>query len=349
MKIFFSLVVYFFVLPYQLSFANLIEEEISQAFVLETRQLEIPGFKCAFNPSLIVWNDNTLLSFRVRNAKLDSTFEIGMVWLDEQLCPRGSAQILDIRSNHVHKFNKEQDPRLVLIKEHLYIVYSNDVEIDFINPPCITRRVCVCKVNYDGVNFSAEPPDYLLKFPGERTSRWEKNWVPFEYNDNLLLAYSISPHKIFKPLLGSTDCDLVDISSKNIPWAWGELRGGTPALRLNETQYLAFFHSSTKMATKHSNGAVIPHYVMGAYVYNAFPPFEITHISPEPIIARNFYSGLSYKTYRPVCVVFPGGYIFDKDYIWIAYGRQDHEIWLVKLDKDALLKSLVALETQQAP
>src|SRR5271154_2828326 len=98
------------------------------------------------------------------------------------------------------------------------------------------------------------------------------------------------------------------------------------------------------MATKHSNGARIPHYVMGAYVFDANPPFEITHMSPEPIIAKNFYSGQSYKTFRPVRVIFPGGFIFDKEYIWIAYGRQDHEIWLVKLQKESLLKSLVTVE-----
>jgi predicted GH43/DUF377 family glycosyl hydrolase len=339
----FSLLFILIVISAASLFSDLIENEISQDFVIEVKKIEIPNFQGAFNPSIIRWNGDLLMSFRIRNQYLVSTFEIGLVWLDEEFNPINNVQILDVRTIHEHEFEKEQDPRIVLIGDHLYIVYSNDVEVIDKGKAFSTRRVCFAEISFKDSAFYAEAPQYMLHFLGERASRWEKNWVPFDYNEDLLLAYSISPHKIFKPE-GFNSCDLLAQSQKRIPWQWGELRGGTPALRLNDTQYLAFFHSSLKMATKHSNGIIVPHYVMGAYVFNAYPPFEITHISPEPIIAKKFYSGTKYKTYRPVCAIFPGGFIFEKKYILVAYGRQDHEIWLLKLDREGLLKSLKTLQ-----
>ena len=31
----------------------------------------------------------------------------------------------------------------------------------------------------------------------------------------------------------------------------------------------------------------------------------------------------------------------DEEHVWIVYGRQDHELWVAKLDKKGLLESLV--------
>ncbi len=84
---------------------------------------------------------------------------------------------------------------------------------------------------------------------------------------------------------------------------------------------------------------------MGAYTFSASPPFEITKISQEPIVGQNFYDGEYYKPYWvPVRCIFPCGFIIEDLYIYISYGRQDHEIWIAKLDKKALLMSLVPVD-----
>lgn len=84
---------------------------------------------------------------------------------------------------------------------------------------------------------------------------------------------------------------------------------------------------------------------MGAYTFKAEPPFDITGISPEPIIGKDFYHGPEYKTWKPLLVVFPGGFVYDNDNIWVCYGKQDHEIWIVKLDRKGLFNSLTPVET----
>jgi len=79
---------------------------------------------------------------------------------------------------------------------------------------------------------------------------------------------------------------------------------------------------------------------MGAYIFGLHPPFTIDRMSPVPIVAKSFYNGVPHKTWKPLLVVFPGGIIVEKDFIWVAYGRQDHESWVVKFDKKKLYKSL---------
>lgn len=341
-----SLTVIFSVIISHLLFgSNRINHEIAQEFVLETKQIHIPGYFGAFNPSILRWNDRFLMSFRVRNHRLVSTFEIGLVFLDQYFNPISEPQILDIRSFDLNHPKKEQDPRLLYIGEQLYLVYSNEIKERAKIGKYETRRVFVTRLHFEDNCFTADQPECLIAFDGERVSRWEKNWVPFDYEGQLLLSYSIAPHLIFRPLLGTGSCETVANTTSGIKWSWGHLRGGTPALKISENQYLAFFHSSTSMATVHSGGETMLHYFMGAYIFNASPPYSITHISPEPIIGKGFYTGPSYRTFKPLRVVFPGGYLMDDSHIWVFYGRQDHEIWAVKIEKQGLIDSLVSVNT----
>jgi predicted GH43/DUF377 family glycosyl hydrolase len=86
------------------------------------------------------------------------------------------------------------------------------------------------------------------------------------------------------------------------------------------------------------------HYFMGAYLFEDSPPFSIQKISPNPIVSKTFYNGPAYQTWKPLRVVFPCGVIHNEKYIWVSYGRQDHEAWIVKLDKAGLYKSLVPFQ-----
>ena len=86
----------------------------------------------------------------------------------------------------------------------------------------------------------------------------------------------------------------------------------------------------------------MPHYFRGAYTFSRHPPFEGTAVSPQPIVGKGFYHGPIYERYwGSVRVVFPCGFIYDENYLWVSYGRQDHELWIAKLDKKKLLESLV--------
>lgn len=315
-------------------------EALSQDFVLETKRIEIKGFPHAFNPSIIRWRGFPLLCFRVViDPKMSSlTSMMGLVWLDDALNPIGAPQLLDIRTDGSQVPPRVDDARLITIDDHLLLVYSDNPD------PKISKggfRMCIAEVDFDGEHFYIENIERLTRFEGESKDRREKNWTPFEYEKNLLLVYSIVPHKIMSPIFGAEACQTLFSTEASFDWNWGELRGGTQGL-LDNGQYLAFFHSSINIASVQSGGKSIAHYFMGAYTYSASPPFHITSISPMPILGKGFYTGTVYKPYwKPLLVVFPCGYIANDKYIWVAYGKQDHEAWIAKLDKQALLDSLV--------
>jgi predicted GH43/DUF377 family glycosyl hydrolase len=320
------------------SFSSVDLEEMAQDFVLETKKIEIPGYPDAFNPSIIRWEGRYLMSFRViPDPKFSFQSWIGLIFLDDDFHPVGPPQPLDMRQGCQTPCRAE-DARLILIGDQLWMVYSDNREKK------ISRggfRVYIAKVANDGDLFFLENIECLSCFEGEDRNVREKNWVPFDYQGNLLLAYSLQPHKILCPIVGTGECESVACSRSEIQWDWGVLRGGTPALLDSSGDYLAFFHSTKDMESLHSQGKIVSHYFFGAYTFSRHPPFAITRISPDPIVGKGFYEGRDYKPYwKPVRVVFPCGFVMNDDFIWIAYGRQDHEIWIVKLDKNGLLNNL---------
>lgn len=318
-------------------------EKKVQNFVLETKQIYLPEYPYAFNPSIIRWDGCLLMSFRVLpDARCSFTSQIGLVWLDENFSPISAPQILvtQIQDSSIVP-SRAEDARLVAIGKKLYMVYDDNQDV------LITKggyRVYIAEIKFDGENFSVNNNQCLNQFEGESWLKREKSWVPFDYQGKMMLAYSLCPHLIFAPSMQDGVCETVCSTNNSIKWKWGDLRGGTPAIK-EGNEYLSFFHSSIDMPSQQSGGVVLTHYFMGAYTFASEPPFNITQVSPKPIVAKGFYSGKKYQPYwKPVQVVFPCGIISDKKYIWIAYGKQDHEIWIAKLDKKALLKSLVKVE-----
>lgn len=313
-------------------------ESWSQDFVLETKKIDIPGYPEAFNPSIVRWEEGFLLSFRViPNPKKPFVSRIGLVRLNADFSAVGESELLDTRLDKEKPFHAE-DGRLIKVQEKLYLLYVDCCDE---RPTDRGVRMYLAEVIFDGIHFALKNPECFRSFPGAFQKKREKNWVPFEYEDQLLLAYSINPHRIFQAEIGMSSCSFVAESAKRISWDWGILRGGTPGLKVGD-EYLAFFHSSIPMASLHSEGKVIPHYFMGAYTYAKEPPFELTRISPMPIVGKRFYQGPSYSPYWNLNrVVFPGGYVFDEHNIWVVFGRQDHETWVVCLDRERLFLSLL--------
>lgn len=311
-----------------------------QDFVLETKKIEVPGYPLAFNPSILRWRGQLLMSFRIipdRKQKYNS--EIGLVFLNENFEAISTPQLLSLRDEDAIAPCRAEDARLLAIGDRLFAIYDDNPEVKLSKGGF---RMFVAELIYDGEHFIVDKLEHLTVYEGESINIREKAWGPFSYLGQLYLAYSIDPHKIFRPRLdGSGICDTVALSSFAHAWKYGVLRGGTPA-NVVDGQYLIFFHSSIEMQSLQSDGEKMLHYFIGAYTFSLEPPFEITGMSPEPIIGHNFYSGVAYKPYfKPIRCVFPCGYIFDDHFIWVTFGRDDHECRVVKLDKQKLLESLV--------
>lgn len=309
-----------------------------QDFILEETQIKVPGYPDAFNPSLVRWHDGRLLmSFRARNPLTQEANLIGFVWLDESFKPQDKATLLTVIGGLRLKKTREQDPKLVKVDDRYYLVYNNIYKDDDVE----ARRMVVAELNYDGCNFSIIDPQYLFRFQGDKQNEWrEKGWTPFDFKGTLLLSYSLNPHRVLRPLLYSDECETIAETAFRSNWDWGNPRGGTPFLRDGD-HYFGFFHSYANIKTEQSKGEKISHYFMGAFMFDAQIPFAMTHISPEPLVGSTFYNAPEYPTWKPLKVIFPGGFIFDEKHVWVVYGRQDFESWVVKMDKIALIDSLV--------
>lgn len=338
-KRFFLLVAVF---AFSLMQGNLINlEDRAQDFVLYTKQIHVPGYPDAYNPSIIRFKGNLLMSFRITpdyKRKYDS--EIGVVFLDEHFNAISTPQILSLFPVGDPKKAppRAEDGRLVVVDDTLYLIYDDNRD------KVISRggfRVFVAELEVKGQKVTAKNIEKITTFEGESKDVREKGWIPFEYENTLKLIYSISPTLIFDYVQGTGSCKTFAKTHPKTQWKWGVLRGGTAAVKIDDAYYLSFFHSSIEMKTLHSGDAKALHYFMGAYLFSSQPPFRILAMSPEPIIGKNFYEGKKYKPYHhPVCAVFPGGYLWEEPTVFVFYGRQDHEIWVVALDKMKLLSSL---------
>lgn len=306
-----------------------------------SKKISFPNFPRAFNPSICKVDEGILMTFRYfPDHTRQWISEAYIVLLDESFNPISQPQLLSFRdTNTFPPFYS--DCRLFSYQEKLYIVYSDFTDFDYpgdINyNPYVSCNEFMQLVGLDfDLRFNTTPSIKLFHQEKQYRYRREKNWSPFEWNGKLFLSYYPFPHEILEPDLATGECKRVYLTHAEHPWKWGELRLSTPAL-LVDGEYLAFFHSSMKLVSPESRERDVLHYFFGAYTFSSEPPFEITKASPEPIIAKGMYT---YSDDWLHCV-FPLSYVVSGDDIYLSYGKDDREIWIVKLSKKELLDSLV--------
>lgn len=308
--------------------------EIS-GLVKGVKRIEISHVLAPYNASIVEDGEGYLLFFRydipthlVRALKIKSKLKayIGCVKLDAQFNQVAPFTPIDTHSDY------SEDPRAVQVNQQLYLSY-NDVAP---NTQVYSRTIRVAPLDRQTLTVKKEVDLDL------HITHIEKNWVPFEYTNGdkkeLLFTYSINPHKILKVEGDSiTHLPVSNAASlQKFSWEkkWGVLRGGTPP-KLVDGQYLSFFHS----AIKSKNGTAC--YLMGAYTFEAHPPFRVTGISPYPILFKGIYdTPISNTANRKVRCIFPSGFVEDNGLIHVSCGENDAGVKIVTLDKEILLQSL---------
>ena len=321
---------------------NELHEQTSK-FVLEDKSIEIPGLKNSFNPSLIRNGKEYFFCTRVdtllRNAKLPNSNKIVGCRLDENLkFIENSKFDLDLKSDF------PEDPRIFYSKGKTFILYNDSIPLEDSD---YGRALFLAEVNFE------EKKVVNIQSLNYSQNLVEKNWVPFvgKYNQEefLLFQYSLNPyivfrHQPFTPSVVTLPCDT--------SWdhLWGEIRGGTPPILLDDNTYIAFFHSS-----KEDRESKLKWYYMGAYTFSKNYPFKIKKISKRPIFNKSFYTADYCETTLPstlnstLKVVFPGGvesitYKENKEAFLIAYGSNDSACKYMILDKDKILSDLEDFE-----
>lgn len=307
----------------------------TKKIVTNIKRIFIPGYPGAHNPSIVEFGDNYLVTFRNFRDRNHQCYisDIGVVLLNKSFDVVSKPQLLDTRIADKRTPSQAEDARIISYRGKIYLIYNDNMETTF--PSTWQRRdMYMAELTHSNDQFSLGLPVKLVH-PGKYPHvLWQKNWNPFVWNDLLLLSYSLNPHEVLIPDLNSGTCPPVYNTSKSLKWNLGPLRGSGQAL-LVDGEYLGFFHSG--VVTDSPVGGNMWHYLMGAYTFQADPPFALTKISAEPIDAKGFYWNSSYDKR----VIYPGGFVISGPTIYVAYGKDDCEMWIGTIDLKELKKSLI--------
>jgi predicted GH43/DUF377 family glycosyl hydrolase len=158
-------------------------------------------------------------------------------------------------------------------------------------------------------------------------TRSEKNWLWFFKDLNPHLIYATEPHLVveFNMMFNNPENFL---TKPDYGWKYGEIRGGTPPIRIGD-EYWSFFHSSLP-APEHNTRR----YHMGAYAFSATAPFQPTRVTKEPIL-----TGSNCDRFKPrsPLVVFPCGSKLDKGNWTVTFGVNDIDCGMIEIPHSELL------------
>lgn len=121
----------------------------------------------------------------------------------------------------------------------------------------------------------------------------EKNWIWFSHDGELHLIYMTQPHMVVRWDEAMRPVEEYETHFWHPDWKHGLPRGGTNPVRVGN-QYVAFFHSSTEWR----NGK--RRYHMGAYTFEARPPFRVTSVTPKPLLSGSIDD--PWAEGKPLCV-----------------------------------------------
>ncbi len=313
-----------------------------QKIILQTRRYEFEKYPGAFNPSIHRIDKGYILSFRYCPDEASQSWlsYIGIVRLDESLNPIEMPKLLATRPRRSKTPSQAEDARIFSFKDRLYLIYNDNVDDIFFHYG-LRRDMFMAELIPTEEGYKLSSAIKLTHDDNYNKIVHQKNWIPFDWNGELHISYSMCPHEILIPSFRNGVCSPKYITEFINEWEYGKLRGSTPPV-LIDGQFLAFFHSGVKLRSPATNNWKAWHYFMGAYTFSDQPPFQITQISKKPIMHPSFYTSSN----RDKRVVFPGGFVFAGPNIHVAYGKDDCEMWIATLDKKALLKSLIPLDNQ---
>jgi predicted GH43/DUF377 family glycosyl hydrolase len=253
-------------------------------------------FNCAIHP----WGDHFVLAYRIEHEPFNTRTRTAICELDRTLQPLpGTNKLLDLPT--IHGLLIADDPRLISIEGRLHCSYTDRGRI------ALARLSC--ELTVDAGKYIRYTEDVGI----------HKNWAVFEHDSKVYAVHTICPHKILEIDLQfdtehtATLRHQFDYSSQ---WSWGQPRGGTTPVRVGE-EYFCFFHSHYHCAE--DPGRI---YVMGAYAFEACPPFKVTRLTRAPLLHAPQLP-VSERAPNGHLVVFPCGAILDATSWLVSYGEND--------------------------
>lgn len=258
-----------------------------------------------FNPGLIDWNGlRWLVARRRRHATHPGKNDIVFWRL------RGMDPISETPIKFRPYFHDEhwEDPRAIMFQNAPFVSYANfRTWGKFVHQG-------IAKIDSE---FKAK--DFHIVYEtnahslGEQSGN-QKNWTWFDFGGVLHFVYSPSPHVVVKTRpTGAGDV----YETPGFNWRYGLPRGGTPPVFVEADGFFwSFFHSSLDISPTPPRRR----YYMGAYAFEAWPPFRCMMATMRPLLTGS--SEDPREPSAPFCV-FPCGALLDGDTWTVSFGVND--------------------------
>lgn len=321
------------------------------------------------NPCYVYWNNKIAITYRSESEQFkiiliskSSGTSDGSTVISGSSTDHIKADIEAIRNYNYknittqHIVLRGEDPRLITIKsedkrtDRLFVVFCRRFH----------KRRPELQMAYAEI-FMDETKLFVddivdIDFQNERPKEDQKNWSPLQVNDTkMLFIANFDPHRIVEVTTGAKSWvgqgKTVGLSTPfadgSFIWNFGEIRGGSPAIAIDESRYLSFFHCSNEPPRVGPD--VLKTYAMGAYTFCRNAPYKVLSMSKVPIVHPSFYTGS--WTYLPISyyhidyVVFPMSFIIRGNDLYLMYGKQDQQGWVARLDLKGLLDSLTTINS----
>jgi predicted GH43/DUF377 family glycosyl hydrolase len=277
-----------------------------------------------FNCGLMNWQGHDWLVTRKRHLRIQG--DVGrntlMLWRLENNVPVQSVPIL---VKERYKGENHEDPRVIVRNGRPLVSYctfrrwncfAHQVAGEINNRWQVTRPMHVA---------FGKNGNHLLGNTGH-----EKNWIWFDHDGQLFFIYRTDEtHEVCRVENGVV---VERTEAPGLVWSFGEARGGTPPIRVGD-HYVSFFHSSTN----HTNPAeFLKRYHMGAYAFEAKPPFRVVGWTQKPILSGSENDMVCPGVWARV--VFPCGAMLRGDEFWIVGGSNDIQCFHAFIPVEEVLK-----------
>lgn len=163
-------------------------------------------------------------------------------------------------------------------------------------------------------------------------TKHEKNWPWFFHEERLHLLYQANPWTVVS--FGTKWDEQTKHNGREVTWNYGEIRGGTPPVRVDDL-YWTFFHSSMPWQGPYRR------YYMGALAFQATPPFTPVFITPEPMLIGSPHDRWNQR--KPPCV-FPCGAVLQNGSWFITYGVNDLNCGWVEIPHKSVASQTISLD-----
>jgi len=241
------------------------------------------------------------------------------------------SEYCNITLNKIYKFTGYEDCRSIIVKEYLYLICSVFAEsAEYCQMGIIQIKVSdLNKKAIYPVNFKLLQPSFINKCS-------QKNWMPFVYNSELYLVYSVNPHKILKCNLQNFTVRL-EYETSNLQIN-KNIRGGS-----NISEYNSYKFGKVYLGITHIRRHM--YYTNIFYIFEIKPPFKIIGISNEFIIYNSRIHILKNTNHLKYFwnLQFTSGLHIDNSDINIYYGVNNSysmKFTIQNYDLDKLLNSV---------